>query len=130
MTICQRDLPAHNSQSGALSLVGRVQILLSLVETFIELKYFHDVATPALLCHKEPARISDDHDLGPDLGERVLHSGYISIEHIGNLSQQGTFEMKKNILLKLSSIMALINFTMEYNSKAGTPLALGNVTIS
>ena len=26
--------------------------MLSLVETFIELKYFHDVATPALLCHE------------------------------------------------------------------------------
>ena len=43
-------------QSGALSLVGRVEIVLSLVGSFIELKYFHDVATPALLCHKEPAR--------------------------------------------------------------------------
>ena len=43
-------------QSGALSLVGRIEIVLSLVESFIELKYFHDVATPALLCHKEPAR--------------------------------------------------------------------------
>ena len=43
-------------QSGALSLVGIVEIVLSLVESFIELKYFHDVATPALLCHKEPAR--------------------------------------------------------------------------
>ena len=29
---------------------------LSLVESFIELKYFHTVATQALLCHKEPAR--------------------------------------------------------------------------
>ena len=28
----------------------------SLVESFIELKYFHGVATPALLCHREPAR--------------------------------------------------------------------------
>ena len=37
-------------------MVGRLEILLSLVETFIELKYFHDVATPALLCHKEAAR--------------------------------------------------------------------------
>ena len=85
-------------------MVGIVEIVLS----FIELKYFHGVATPALLCHKEltargfgtqntprlvlygirdrwlpwteksyyrrpyadkePARISDDHDLGPDLG--------------------------------------------------------------
>ena len=43
-------------QSGALSLVGIVEILLSLVESFIELKYFYSVATPALLCHKEPAR--------------------------------------------------------------------------
>ena len=43
-------------QSGALSLVGRLEILLSLVESFIELKYFHSDATPALLCHKEPAR--------------------------------------------------------------------------
>ena len=32
--------------------------MLSLVESFIELKYFHDVATPALLCHKEPDRRS------------------------------------------------------------------------
>ena len=45
-----------NIQSGALSLVGIVEIVLSLVEIFIELKYFHDVATPALLCHKELAR--------------------------------------------------------------------------
>ena len=37
-------------------MVGRVEIVLSLVESFIELKYFHDVAMPALLCHKEPAR--------------------------------------------------------------------------
>ena len=29
--------------------------MLSLVESFIELKYFHGVAMPALLCHKEPA---------------------------------------------------------------------------
>ena len=29
---------------------------LSLVESFIELKYIHDVATPALLCLKESAR--------------------------------------------------------------------------
>ena len=43
-------------QSGALSLVGIVEIVLSLVESFIEQKYFHDVAPPALLCHKEPAR--------------------------------------------------------------------------
>ena len=43
-------------QSGALSLVGIVKIVLSLVESFKEMKYFHDVATPALLCHKEPAR--------------------------------------------------------------------------
>ena len=35
-------------QSGALSLVGIVEIELSLVESFMELKYFHDVATPAL----------------------------------------------------------------------------------
>ena len=28
--------------SGALSLVGIVEIVLSLVERFIELKYFHD----------------------------------------------------------------------------------------
>ena len=45
-------------QSGALSLVGIVEIVLSLVETFIEMKYFHNDATPALLCHKEPALAS------------------------------------------------------------------------
>ena len=37
-------------------MVEIIEILLSLVESFIELKYFHDVATSALLCHKEPAR--------------------------------------------------------------------------
>ena len=47
---------SSEKQSGALSLVGRLEILLSLVESFRELKYFHDVATPALLCHKEPSR--------------------------------------------------------------------------
>ena len=46
----------HSLQNGALSLVGIFEIVLSLVEIFMELKYFHDVATPALLCHKEPAR--------------------------------------------------------------------------
>ena len=30
----------------------------SLVERFRGLKYFHGVATPAILCHKEPARAS------------------------------------------------------------------------
>ena len=53
--VLQSSEVASVRQSGALSLVGRVEILLSLVETFIELKYFHDVAMPALLCHKEPA---------------------------------------------------------------------------
>ena len=43
-------------QSRALSLVGIVEARLSLVESFIKLKYFHNVAAPALLCHKEPAR--------------------------------------------------------------------------
>ena len=37
-------------------MVGIVEIVLLLVESFVELKYFQDVATPALLCHKEPAR--------------------------------------------------------------------------
>ena len=49
------NLSSHH-QSGALSLlVGIIEIVLSLVEDFIELKYFHDVATPAPLCHKEPS---------------------------------------------------------------------------
>ena len=52
----QHHQPCHAMQSGALSLVGIVEIELSLVESFMELKYFHNVATPALLCHKEPAR--------------------------------------------------------------------------
>ena len=34
-------------QSGALSLVGIVEIVFLLFERFIELKYFHDVAMPA-----------------------------------------------------------------------------------
>ena len=36
-------------QSGALSLVGKIEIVLELVESFLELKYFHGIATPALL---------------------------------------------------------------------------------
>ena len=43
-------------QSGALSLVGIVEIVLSLVQSFTELKYFHSVATPALLYHKDTAQ--------------------------------------------------------------------------
>ena len=43
-----RDGNISRTQSGALSLVGIVEIVLSLVERFTELKYFHDVATPAL----------------------------------------------------------------------------------
>ena len=58
-------------QSGALSLVGRVEIVLSLVESFIELKYFHDVATPALLCHKELAQ-GTQRPLPGDLGGNSL----------------------------------------------------------
>ena len=38
----------------ALSLVGIVEIVSLLVKSLSELKYFYDVATPALLCHKEP----------------------------------------------------------------------------
>ena len=40
------------------TLIGRDcrdRPLIALVESVIELKYFHGVATPALLCHKEPA---------------------------------------------------------------------------
>ena len=44
-------------QSGAFSLVGIVEIVLSLVKNFIEQKYFYDVATPAPLCHKGTALI-------------------------------------------------------------------------
>ena len=66
-------------QSGALSLVGIVEILLSLVESFIELKYFHIVATPALLCHKEPTRRIQSPLLGAL--ERLLLAG--SLWHKG-----------------------------------------------
>ena len=41
--LCEGDL--YVMQSGALSLVGIGESVLSLVESFIELKYFHDVAT-------------------------------------------------------------------------------------
>ena len=46
---------------GEFSLVqshwsSNVQAWLSLVESFNVLKYLHGVATPALLCHKEPAQ--------------------------------------------------------------------------
>ena len=53
---CKVVLPLF-SQSGALSLVDIVEIVILLVESFIELKYFHGVPTLALLYHKEPARI-------------------------------------------------------------------------
>ena len=42
------------NQSGALSLVGRVEIVLLLVETFIELKYFHDAIKKQLVASKAP----------------------------------------------------------------------------
>ena len=37
-----------------------IETFLSLVETFIMMKYFQCVTTPALLCHKEPARSKKD----------------------------------------------------------------------
>ena len=41
--------PSTCTQSGALSLVGIVEIVLSLVVSFVELKYSHsDASTPAL----------------------------------------------------------------------------------
>ena len=40
----------------AVATTARQSGALSLVENFTELKYFHDVATPALLCHTEPPR--------------------------------------------------------------------------
>ena len=49
--ICPGQYQPDVIQSGALSLVGRFEAW-----SFVEPKYFHDVATPALLCHKEPAR--------------------------------------------------------------------------
>ena len=45
-----------------------VEALLSLVESFIVLKYFHGDATPALLCHKEPAQGTHSTLLGPFAG--------------------------------------------------------------
>ena len=45
-----------------------VEAWLSLVESFIVLKYFHGVAPPALLCHKEPARRIQSPLLGAYLG--------------------------------------------------------------
>ena len=43
---------------------------LSLVESFIELKFVHGVATPALLCQKEPARSKQN---TPQWDELVLY---------------------------------------------------------
>ena len=57
-------------QSGPLSLVGIVEAWISLVDSFIELKYFHDVAPPALLCHEEPARRIQSPLLGALLAPR------------------------------------------------------------
>ena len=54
----------------AISLVHshwsrNVEAWLSLVESFKVSKYFHGVATPALLCHKEPAQGMQN---APDVG--------------------------------------------------------------
>ena len=46
---------------------------------------------------KEPARISDDHDLGPDLGSRVLHSDSIAF-------------ISKGCLVILSDFHCIISF--------------------
>ena len=48
--------PDHNSEWS--TLIGRECRDRALIgrEFYIELKYFHDVATPALLCHKEGAQ--------------------------------------------------------------------------
>ena len=49
----------HNILTGSLvhsHWSSNVESWLLLVESFIVLKYFHSDATPALLCHKEPAQ--------------------------------------------------------------------------
>ena len=43
-----------------------------LVESFRVLKYFRDVATPAVLCHKEQARTSKAHYLFPAITQERL----------------------------------------------------------
>ena len=50
--------PDHNSEWS--TLIGRECRDRALIgrEFYIELKYFHGVATPVLLCHKEPAKVA------------------------------------------------------------------------
>ena len=48
------DLPAEIARLGSHWTSSDITAL-SLVESFIVIKYFHSDAFPALLCHKEPA---------------------------------------------------------------------------
>ena len=60
LTVEQREenFPANRGEAqesaGSPPLLGEIYPAFSLVESFRVLKYFHDVTTPAILCHKEP----------------------------------------------------------------------------
>ena len=86
---------------------------LTLDESFIELKYFDDVATPALLCYKDRARSKHGrrereswrHDLGPDLGSRVLHSArFIYVRYADGLVQQGVRMFNFLVIVIIASL--------------------------
>ena len=59
------DLARHCSHWSSSDITA-----LSLVESFIMMKYFHCVATPALLCHKKPAQGTQSPLLGAFLAFR------------------------------------------------------------
>ena len=68
-----------HSEAEWITLIGRDcrGTVFSLVESFIELKYFHGVATPVLLCHKEPARRIQSPLLGA-LERKIPLGGYFA----------------------------------------------------
>ena len=75
-----------------ISLCGHAReilpgFVLSLVETFRVMKYFHSVATPALLCHKESPYEGHFLPFVGSLWNKRLGSSYVTKP--GNISSPG-----------------------------------------
>ena len=54
--LCQHRVDLSLQQKCEICVITILSAWSTVVESFIVVKYFHGVAIPALLCHKEPAQ--------------------------------------------------------------------------